>query len=81
MKTDVTLTFLRPNLGAFSYRRWEANVSDHRPISAGKFKITVKSVRPEARARVKAEAKAMWKGVETRLLCEAMQYYIDQQMI
>lgn len=62
------------------YRRWEPNVSDHRPISAG-FRMTVKSVRPEARARVKAEAKALWKAVETRLLCEAMQYYIDQKLL
>ena len=62
------------------YRRWEANVSDHRPISAG-FRITVKSVQQEARARAKAEAKALWKGVETQLLCEAMQYYIDQKLL
>ena len=62
------------------YRRWEANVSDHRPISAG-FKIRVKSVKHEARARVKAEVQERWKEVESDLLAAAMQYYIDQRMI
>lgn len=62
------------------YRRWEANVSDHRPISAA-FKIRVRRVKTEARARVRAEATAEWRHVEQRLLCEAMQYYIDQKMI
>ncbi|EJF60073.1 DNase I-like protein [Dichomitus squalens] len=62
------------------YRRWEANVSDHRPISAG-FKIRVKSVKHEARARVKAEVQERWKEAERDLLAAAMQYYIDQKMI
>ena len=39
------------------YRRWEANVSDHRPISAG-FKMSVKSVKKDARERVKMEERA-----------------------
>ncbi|KAM5540655.1 hypothetical protein V8D89_005686 [Ganoderma adspersum] len=62
------------------YRRWEANVSDHRPISAG-FRIRVKSVNHELRARVKAEVEAQWKEAEAELLTAAMQYYIDQLMI
>ena len=62
------------------YRRWEANVSDHRPISAG-FRITVKSVKQEARARVRAEVKERWKAVESELLGAALQYYIDEKMI
>ena len=62
------------------YRRWEANVSDHRPISAA-FRIRVKSVNHELRARVKAEVEAQWKEAEAELLTAAMQYYIDQLMI
>jgi len=31
------------------YRRWEANISDHRPISAV-FNLTVKSINPASRA-------------------------------
>ena len=62
------------------YRRWEANVSDHRPISAA-FRIRVKSVNHELRARVKAEVGAQWKEAEAELLAAAMQYYIDQLMI
>ena len=62
------------------YRRWEANVSDHRPISAG-FRMSVKSVRRDARERVKLEVVARWKGVERGLLSAARQYYIDQRVI
>ena len=62
------------------YRRWEANVSDHRPISAG-FRMSVKSVKKDARERVKMEERERWKVVERRLLSAARQYYIDQQMI
>ncbi|KAI0333433.1 DNase I-like protein [Cubamyces sp. BRFM 1775] len=62
------------------YRRWEANVSDHRPISAA-FRITVKQVNHEARAHVKAQAMARWKEVERDRLSAALQHYIDQQMI
>ncbi|KAH9887700.1 DNase I-like protein [Cubamyces lactineus] len=62
------------------YRRWEANVSDHRPISAA-FRITVKQVNHEAREHVKAQAMARWKEVERDRLSAALQHYIDQQMI
>ena len=62
------------------YRRWEANVSDHRPISAA-FRITVKSVRADARARIKAEVRERWKAVERQLLGAARRYYVEQMMI
>ncbi|KAH9936881.1 DNase I-like protein [Epithele typhae] len=62
------------------YRRWEANVSDHRPISAG-FRISVKSIHRDSRERVKVEVKARWQAVEQSLLGAARQYYIDQQLI
>ncbi|RDX44729.1 DNase I-like protein [Lentinus brumalis] len=62
------------------YKRWEANISDHRPISAG-FRFQVKSVRHDQRVRVKAEVKEQWKEVQRRLLSEAKRYYIEQKMI
>jgi hypothetical protein len=62
------------------YQRWEVNVSDHRPISAG-FKMTVKSVRQEVRAEVKAEVECLWKAQEKRLLVAAKEFYISQGMI
>ncbi|KAI0922136.1 hypothetical protein AcW2_006915 [Taiwanofungus camphoratus] len=62
------------------YKRYEANVSDHRPISAG-FRMTVKSVRHDARAQVKAEVEAIWTQHEETLLHAAQQFFIDQAMI
>ncbi|KAH9931392.1 DNase I-like protein [Amylocystis lapponica] len=62
------------------YRRYEANISDHRPISAG-FRMTVKSVRHDARAKIKAEVEAAWAQHEQGLLRRAHQFYIDQAMI
>lgn len=62
------------------YRRHEANVSDHRPISAG-FRMTIKSVSEEPRARVKAELEAAWARHEKTLLAAAHQFFIDQAMI
>ncbi|KAI0666162.1 DNase I-like protein [Trametes maxima] len=62
------------------YRRWEPNVSDHRPISAA-FRMTVKQVNHEQRAHVKAEAEERWKEVERERLGAALQHYVDQQMI
>ena len=62
------------------YRRWEANISDHRPISSG-FRFQVKSVQRDARARVKAEITERWKDVQRRLLSEAKRYYVEQKMI
>ncbi|PCH41714.1 DNase I-like protein [Wolfiporia cocos MD-104 SS10] len=62
------------------YKRYEANVSDHRPISAA-FRMTVKSVQHEARARIKAEVEAAWKHHEQSLLQAAHQFFIDQAMI
>ena len=62
------------------YRRWEANISDHRPISSG-FRFQVKSVQRDDRARVKAEITERWKDVQRRLLSEAKRYYVEQKMI
>lgn len=63
-----------------NYQRWEANVSDHRPISAG-FTVTVKSVRHELRARAKAEVEALWVERQRGLLLAARDYYVAQALI
>jgi hypothetical protein len=47
-----------------SYRRYEVNVSDHRPISA-RFEVLVKSVRRDVYEDVRKEVEGMW-GVEKR---------------
>lgn len=62
------------------YRRYEANVSDHRPISAG-FRMTIKSVSEEPRAHVKAELEGVWAEHEKSLLAAAHQFFVDQAMI
>lgn len=62
------------------YRRWEANVSDHRPISAG-FTVTVKSVRHELRAVAKAEVHGIWVEHQRQLLLSAKKYYVNQALI
>ncbi|KII96201.1 hypothetical protein PLICRDRAFT_241902 [Plicaturopsis crispa FD-325 SS-3] len=62
------------------YRRWEPNISDHRPVSAT-FKITVKSVRHEVRAQVKAEVAALWFEHQRELLAAAHEYFVAQELI
>ena len=62
------------------YRRYEANVSDHRPISAG-FRMTIKSVSEEPRNQAKTELEARWAEHEKTLLAAAQQFFIDQAMI
>ena len=62
------------------YRRYEVNVSDHRPVSAG-FTVTVKSVRQEVRARVKMEVEMMWMKEQERLLAAAHEFYIREALI
>ncbi|GAA5986711.1 hypothetical protein JCM11641_007746 [Rhodosporidiobolus odoratus] len=56
------------------YRRWEVNVSDHRPISAA-FDLRIKSVVPEKRSAVWAEIEASWFAVEGSILQEMREYY------
>lgn len=58
------------------YRRWEPNVSDHRPVSSG-FRISVKQVRHDARERIKTELLARWEEREKELLRAAREFYIE----
>ncbi|KAI6160543.1 hypothetical protein EDD17DRAFT_1733001 [Pisolithus thermaeus] len=59
------------------YQRYEVNVSDHRPISAA-FKVTIKSVRQDLRAREKVEVEKRWTEAETALLESARAFYVEQ---
>lgn len=58
------------------YRRWEANISDHRPISAV-FDLTVKSIRPASRTTVKRDVENEWVGLQERLLSDLQKFYVD----
>jgi hypothetical protein len=58
------------------YRRWEANISDHRPISAV-FDLTVKSIRPTSRTTVKRDVENEWAGLQKRLLSGLQEFYVD----
>lgn len=62
------------------YQRYEANVSDHRPISAA-FKVTIKSIKHELRQQVKTHVQATWVDEQTRLLTAAKQFYVKQALI
>ena len=62
------------------YRRHEANVSDHRPISAA-FQITVKSVDHHARDQVKAGVEGQWLEEQLKLLAEAHSFFVDQSLL
>jgi hypothetical protein len=62
------------------YQRYEANVSDHRPISAA-FTITVKSVKHEMREKVKKEVEGMWMAEQIRLLLAAREFYVREALV
>lgn len=62
------------------YRRWEPNVSDHRPVSAA-FRIEVKAVDPAVRGQVKHETEAHWGEYEKVLLSHAYQFYTEQGLV
>ncbi|GJJ07860.1 hypothetical protein Clacol_002066 [Clathrus columnatus] len=49
------------------YRRYEVDVSDHRPISAG-YSVTVKKIDNDAREGIKVEVQQHWKDRELNIL-------------
>jgi len=61
------------------YRRWEASVSDHRPVSAV-FRVTVKRVAGEARERERRVLEGWWKRMEMALLADAKTFYEAQAL-
>jgi len=62
------------------YQRYEARISDHRPISAA-FNVKTKNVDKEARNIVKEEVKLQWREVEATLLDELHQYALAQRLL
>ncbi|KAG1734407.1 Endonuclease/exonuclease/phosphatase [Suillus paluster] len=62
------------------YKRYEANVSDHRPVSAA-FEMTVKSVRGDAVARERGVVRELWFGTQVELLARAREFYVEQALI
>ena len=62
------------------YRRWEANVSDHRPVSAV-FRVTIKRVVGEAKERERRVVVEWWKRMEAASLADARLFYIAQAVI
>lgn len=58
------------------YRRWEANISDHRPTSAV-FNLTVKSINPAFREDVKNNVGTEWAGLQQRVLSDLLKFYVD----
>lgn len=62
------------------YRRYEANVSDHRPISAG-FLVTVKTFDHARREHQKTITEAQWIDEQDRLLALLGTFYTAQALI
>ena len=62
------------------YRRWEVNVSDHRPVSAV-LKVTVKRVVGEARGKERMVVEGWWRGMEVALLADARAFYEAQAVM
>ncbi|KIK91255.1 hypothetical protein PAXRUDRAFT_13877 [Paxillus rubicundulus Ve08.2h10] len=62
------------------YARYEANVSDHRPVSAG-FRVRVKRVGGAARDRTRGEVGTWWEGVRVGLLTSAREFYVGQGLV
>jgi hypothetical protein len=62
------------------YKRHEVNVSDHRPISSA-FTVSVKTVKDEARQRVKAGIQMKWIEKQRSLLSEARDFYASHLMM
>lgn len=62
------------------YQRYEANVSDHRPISAA-FTITIKRVKQDVRGSVKTKVQQLWIDEQARLLLASKRFYVQQALV
>ena len=62
------------------YRRYEANVSDHRPISAA-FQITVKSVDHGKRDALKGQIEGMWLEEQLAALAEGRAWFVEEGLL
>lgn len=64
---DRILYTRSPNITPINYQRYEATISDHRPISAG-FRLNVKKVDKGLMARVRGEVGVEWTKREIEML-------------
>ncbi|KAF4602682.1 hypothetical protein EYR40_005898 [Pleurotus pulmonarius] len=62
------------------YKRYEANVSDHRPISAG-FLVTLKRAQADLREGVRMNVTKRWSEEHYRLVEAARAFYANQLVI
>lgn len=62
------------------YRRYEVNVSDHKPISAA-FSITAKKFDSGQRESAKVILQAKWIDQQEKLLNDAAQFYVHQALL
>lgn len=62
------------------YRRYEPDISDHRPITAA-FRILVKSVQLDARSSVKEGVQAQWAVRERQLLDSTRAFFVEQLVL
>ncbi|KAB5595370.1 hypothetical protein CTheo_1242 [Ceratobasidium theobromae] len=58
------------------YRRYEPNVSDHRPVSGG-FRVEVKSVDRDAWISVRTQVQEEWQERQCQLLRAMQEFYIS----
>lgn len=62
------------------YTRYEANVSDHKPIAAA-FTITVKKVRKDVAQQVRRQLENLWVEEQARLLQDTRSFYAQRRII
>ncbi|KAJ8517387.1 hypothetical protein ONZ45_g5430 [Pleurotus djamor] len=62
------------------YQRYEANVSDHRPISAA-FDVTVKRAQADLREAVRLDVKKKWSEEYARMVEAARVFYAGQALL
>jgi len=75
-RTRAATSRVRP----LHYRRYEVNVSDHRPISAG-FAVTIKQFDREAREKAKVTLMEQWVDEQERLLVACQTFYSNQALL
>ncbi len=71
---DRVLFTKSPRISAINYRRYEVNVSDHRPVSAG-LACEVKSIDQVRCALVRSEVEAAWKVYQEERLNTMVKVY------
>jgi len=62
------------------YKRYETDVSDHRPISAG-FVVSVKKFDYEEREKLRVGLQAKWVEQQEKLLGLVKEFYVSQALI